>query len=128
MRRALLLLPLLFAAAGCTSEPDAPAPTAEETTAGVTLDGAIGMIELTGDPDADIAAVAGDDFPREWARDRACEPPADDAPEGMEVIWKGQLDALTREVSDWDAGKDAIRITVHYACPEHYDVVDEALR
>lgn len=99
----------------------------ETTTAAVALEGATGTLELTGDPEADIATVAGDGFPREWARDTACDPPEDDAPEITSARWALQLRGLTQEVSDWDAGKDAVRITVHYACPEHYDVVDEAL-
>ncbi|WP_087483519.1 hypothetical protein [Brachybacterium massiliense] len=121
----------LLVLAGCAADPEptATAPEPVETTAAaVTLEGATGTLELTGDPDADIAAVAGDDFPREWARDAACDPPDDEDDEALGVIWRSQLRSLTRRVSDWDAGKDAIRITVHYACPEHYDAVDDALR
>lgn len=120
----------LLVLVGCAADPEptATAPEPVETTAAaVTLEGATGTLELTGDPDADIAAVAGDEFPREWAEDAACDPPEGDATEAEGAIWAGQLRALTREVSDWDAGKDAIRITVHYACPEHYDAVDDAL-
>lgn len=120
----------LLILAGCAADPEptatAPEPV-ESTTAAVTLEGATGTLELTGDPDADIAAVAGDEFPREWARDAACDPPDDEDDEALGVIWRSQLRSLTRRVSDWDAGKDAIRITVHYACPEHYDAVDDAL-
>lgn len=117
----------LLILAGCsTAEPPA-APPAAETTAAVTLEGSTGTLELTGDPEADIAAMAGEDFPREYVREIACEPPADDDEYIFWSTWSGEMRYVVQQEGDWDARKDAVRITAHYACPEHYDVVDEAL-
>lgn len=119
----------LLVLVGCAADPEptatAPEPV-ETTTAAVTLDGATGTLELTGDVDADIEALV-EDFPREYTRDIACDPPAEDDNTVYWVTWAGQLRYVIQQEGDWDAAKDAIRVTVHYACPEHYDVVDEAL-
>lgn len=121
---------VLLILAGCSADTEEPVATpapAEATTAPVTIEGATGTLELTGDPDTDIAAVAGEDFPREYVREIACDPPADDDEYIFWFTWSGEMRYVIQEEGDWDARKDAVRITVHYACPEHYDVVDEAL-
>ncbi|WP_140398418.1 hypothetical protein [Brachybacterium massiliense] len=115
--------------AGCAAEPEsppAPPEPAETTTASVTLDGATGTLELTGDVDADIEALV-EDFPREHIRDIACDPPGEDDEYIFWFTWEGQMDYVIQQEGDWYAAEDAIRVIVHYACPEHYDVVDEAL-
>lgn len=118
----------LLVLAGCTSGAEGPsaAPEPVETSAtAVTLEGATGTLELTGDAEVDIAALDLESFNREWASEQACGPPEEEGT--LMELWRAGLTEQRHENSDWHAVEDAVRITVHYDYPEHYDAVDAAL-
>lgn len=118
---------LLAAATSCTPASEEPpsAPAAEVSTEVVTLEGATGRLELTGDVEADVAALGLESFDREWAEEQACDPPTGGGTAAE--LWRAGLTEQRHGNSDWYAVEDAVRVTVHYACPEHYERVDEAL-